>query len=79
MIVGGYMFALLRHTKYQFLSVVLLQTVFISLMATVNQHTPARAIAFVALASFSIGASQVMGIVIVQLGAKDRDIGVATG
>ena len=79
MIVGGSLFAVIRRTKYQFLAAVVLQTIFISLMATVNQYTPARAIVFVAIASFTIGASQIMAILIVQFGAKDKDIGVATG
>lgn len=48
-------------------------------MATVNQNTPAKAIAFVGLASFAIGASQTLAIVIVGLGADDRHIGVAIG
>ncbi len=79
MVVAGSLFGIIRRTRYQFFVAILMQTLFISLMATVNQHTPARAIAFVTIASFATGASQVMGIVIVQLGAADKHIGVATG
>ncbi|KEF56795.1 uncharacterized protein A1O9_06985, partial [Exophiala aquamarina CBS 119918] len=75
----GNLFAVIGRTKYQFVFYVWFQTVFISLMATVNQNTPARAITFVALASFSIGASQTLAIVIVGLGADDKHIGVAVG
>ena len=48
-------------------------------MSSVNQHTPARAIAFVAMASFAVGAQQVVGLLIIQFGAEDHQIGVATG
>lgn len=76
---GGFFFSIIKRTKIQFITVVMLQAVFLGLMATVNQHTPRRAIAFVAIAGFNIGASQCMAILIVQFGAKDSEIGVATG
>jgi len=44
-----------------------------------ESNTPARAMAFVALASFAIGASQTLAILIVGLGAHDKHIGVAIG
>ena len=78
-VVAGSSFSFIPKTKYQFVTMVLVQVIFIGLMATVNQRTPARAIAFVAIASFAIGASQVMAIVIIQLGASDKQIGVSTG
>ncbi|KAK5047700.1 hypothetical protein LTR84_006365 [Exophiala bonariae] len=78
-VIGGGLFAIIRRTKYQFIGYVWFQTVFISLMATVNQNTPAKAIVFVGLASFAIGASQTLAIVIVGLGADDKHIGVAVG
>lgn len=48
-------------------------------MSSVTQHTPARAVAFVAVASFAVGAQQVVGLLIIQFGAEDHQIGVATG
>jgi hypothetical protein len=78
-ILGAPIFSYLRKTKCQFVAVVLLQVLFIGLMASVDQHTPARAITFVAFASFFIGASQVMGILIIQFGASDQEIGISTG
>ncbi|KAJ9614616.1 hypothetical protein H2200_002753 [Cladophialophora chaetospira] len=76
---GGPIFSYLRRTRYQFPFVVFMQVVFIGLMATVDQHTPARAIVFVGIASFMIGASQVMAILLIQFGASDQEIGVSTG
>lgn len=56
-----------------------MMAVFLGLNATVNQHTPARAVVFVGLASAMIGATNILSILIVQLGSRDDDIGVATG
>ena len=56
-----------------------MMTVFLGLNATSDEHTPVRAIALVALASTMIGATNCMSILIVQLGARDEDIGLATG
>lgn len=53
--------------------------VFLGLNATANQNTPALAAVLVALASFMIGATNCMGILIAQLCARDEDIGIATG
>ena len=44
-----------------------------------NEHTPARATVLVAFASVMIGATNCIGILIAQLGARDEDIGVVTG
>ena len=79
MVLGGPIFSYLRRTKSQFVTVVFMQVLFIGLMATVDQHTPARACVFVSIASFMIGASQVMAILIIQFGASDHEIGVSTG
>jgi hypothetical protein len=56
-----------------------IQTVFIALMAAVTQSTPGRAIAFVIVAAFGIGACQIIAVLIIQFGAMDDQIGVATG
>jgi hypothetical protein len=56
-----------------------MMTVFLGLNATSDGHTSVRAIALVALASTMIGATNCMSILIVQLGARDEDIGLATG
>jgi hypothetical protein len=56
-----------------------MMTVFLGLNATSDEHTSVRAIALVALASTMIGATNCMSILIVQLGARDEDIGLATG
>ncbi|KAK5061085.1 hypothetical protein LTR84_007627 [Exophiala bonariae] len=53
--------------------------VILGVNATSNEHTPARAIVLVGLASLMIGATNCMSILIVQLGARDEDIGLATG
>ena len=48
-------------------------------MASVDRHTPRRAIGFVIVAAFGVGASQIIGLLIIQFGAADDRIGVATG
>ncbi|KAK3612895.1 hypothetical protein LTR22_028399, partial [Elasticomyces elasticus] len=48
-------------------------------MASADQHTPRRAIGFVIVAAFGVGASQIIGLLIIQFGAADDRIGVATG
>lgn len=78
-IFGGYLFGKCPGRKWQFVAMTIIQTTFIALMASVTADTPARAIAFVAVASVTIGASQVIGLLITQLGVADHDIGVATG
>lgn len=78
-LVSGVLFARIRRTRWQFLVVTILQTIFIASMASVDQHTPRRAIGLVIVAAFSVGASQIIGLLIIQFGAKDRQIGVATG
>lgn len=78
MIVGS-LFAVIKRTNIQYLVVIAIQTIFISAMSTVTQHTPARAVVFVALASFAVGAQQVVGLLIIQFGVEDHQIGVATG
>ncbi|KAK7894811.1 hypothetical protein LTR67_005550 [Exophiala xenobiotica] len=76
---AGVLFAKLKKTNWQFFTATVAQTIFISLIASVTQHTAARAIVLVAFAAFWVGASQLMGILIIQFGAEDRHIGVATG
>jgi hypothetical protein len=78
-IVFGQTFGTLRKTRWQFIFVVTLMALFLGLNATVTQNTPARAVAFVGLASAMIGATNCIGTLIVQLGARDEDIGLATG
>jgi hypothetical protein len=78
-IIFGQTFGTLRRTRWQFIFVVTLMALFLGLNATVNQHTPARAVAFVGIASAMVGATNCIGTLIVQLGAKDEDIGLATG
>ena len=79
LMLAGYTFSTLRRTRYQYIFVVVTMTVFLGLNATSNQHTPVRATVLVAFASAMIGATNCMGILIVQLGARDEDIGVVTG
>lgn len=76
---AGQVFSTVRKTRYQYIFVVVMMTVFLGLNATVNQHTPARGIVFIALASFMIGATNCISILIIQLGSRDEDIGLATG
>ena len=56
-----------------------MMTAFLGLNATANENTPARATVLVAFASAMIGATNCIGILIAQLGARDEDIGVVTG
>ena len=76
---SGVLFARIRKTGWQFFTVTIIQTVFIAAMASVDQHTPRRAIGFVIVAAFGVGASQIIGLLIIQFGAADDRIGVATG
>lgn len=76
---AGQTFSTIPKTRYQYIFVVVMMTVFLGLNATANQHTPARAAVLVGFASAMIGATNCMGILIVQLGARDEDIGLATG
>ena len=78
-VIFGQTFATLRRTRWQYIFVVVMMTIFLGLNATANQHTPARAIVFVGLASVMIGATNCIGVLIVQLGARDEDFGLATG
>ncbi|KAJ9645542.1 hypothetical protein H2204_001122 [Knufia peltigerae] len=78
-VIVGSLFALIKRTNIQYLVVIAIQTIFIGAMSSVTQHTPARAVAFVAVASFAVGAQQVVGLLIIQFGAEDHQIGVATG
>ena len=73
------MFAKLGKTKWQFVAITILQTVFIAAMSTINQHEPHKAIGIVAAAAFSLGAAQIITVLIIQFGAADSHIGVATG
>ncbi|EXJ66722.1 uncharacterized protein A1O5_09917 [Cladophialophora psammophila CBS 110553] len=79
LILAGQAFSTIRKTRYQYIFVVVMMTTFLGLNATVDQDTPARAIIFVTLASAMIGATNCMSILIAQLGARDEDIGLATG
>ncbi|KAI1614121.1 fungal trichothecene efflux pump [Exophiala viscosa] len=79
LMLAGQTFATIRKTRYQYISVVVMMTVFLGTIATVDQHTPVRGIVLVSLASAMIGATNCMSILIVQLGARDEDIGLATG
>lgn len=79
LLVSGQTFGTLRRTRWQFIFVVTMMALFLGLNATVTQHTPVRAIAFVGIASAMVGAINCIGTLIVQLGAKDEDIGLATG
>ncbi|KAK4902445.1 hypothetical protein LTR49_027041, partial [Elasticomyces elasticus] len=76
---SGVLFARIRKTRWQFFIVTIIQTVFIAAMASADQHTPRRAIGFVIVAAFGVGASQIIGLLIIQFGAADDRIGVATG
>ena len=76
---AGILFARIRRTKWQFVVATVMQTIFISALASVTPHTPQRAIVFVAISAFCVGASQVIGLLFVQFGTEGRHIGVASG
>lgn len=78
-ILAGHLFETIPKTRYQYIFVVVMMTMFLGLNAASDQHTPVRAIVFVAFASVMIGATNCMSILIVQLGARDEDNGLDTG
>lgn len=78
-VVAGSLFAIIKKTNYQYLAAIVIQTIFIGSMSSVTEHTSGRAIAFVAVSAFMVGAQQVIGLLIIQFGAEDDQIGVATG
>lgn len=79
LMLAGQTFSTIGKTRYQYIFVVAMMTIFLGSIATVDQHSPVRAIVLVSLASAMIGATNCMSILIVQLGASDEDIGLATG
>ncbi|KIW33885.1 uncharacterized protein PV07_00700 [Cladophialophora immunda] len=78
-IVSGVLFARIKHIRWQFFTIAVLQCSFTASAASITQHTPARAIVLIAMGAFCVGASQVLATLIVQFGAEDHQIGVATG
>ena len=78
-LVSGSLFARIKRTKWQMVFVSIIQMVFTASMASADQHHPGRAICFVALAAFGVGASQIIALLIIQFGASDDSIGLATG
>jgi hypothetical protein len=78
-VVAGSLFAVIKKTNYQYLVAIIIQTIFIGSMSSVTEHTSRRAIAFVAISAFMVGAQQVIGLLIIQFGAEDDQIGIATG
>lgn len=76
---AGISFSAFKHTRLHFFSVTLLMAIFTAAMASVTQHTPARAIVLVVFAAFFVGATQFIKILMLQFGAPDRYIGLATG
>ncbi|KAK5203332.1 hypothetical protein LTR41_010975 [Exophiala xenobiotica] len=78
-IIIGMVFAIIKHTRVQFIVLLVTQVLFIALMATVTPHTASRAIGFVVVASLALGAFQIVAVLGIQYCAHDRDIGAATG
>lgn len=78
-VLGGLLITKFKKVKWQLFAGILFQVCFIGAMAAVTEETPAMAIAFVALAAIGVGWCQTAGILLVQVGAADEDIGVATG
>lgn len=78
-IIIGMVFASIKHTRVQFIVLLVSQVLFIALMATVTPHTASRAIGFVVMASLALGAFHIVAVLGIQYCAHDRDIGVATG
>lgn len=54
-------------------------TVFAAAMATVTQHTLARAIILMVFASTFVGATNMLKYLMIQYGAPDKHLGLATG
>lgn len=48
-------------------------------MSTINQYEPSKAIGIVVAAAFSLGAAQIITVLVIQFGAADAHIGIATG
>lgn len=78
-ILVGQTFDTVRKIRWQYIFVVAMMTLFLGLNGTTSQHTPVRAIVFIGIASAMVGATNCLGVLIVQLGARDEDIGLATG
>ncbi|KAJ5816519.1 hypothetical protein N7447_008752 [Penicillium robsamsonii] len=77
--VGGALFAKIGKTKWQFVAITVLQTVLVAAMSTINQHRPQDAIGIMTAAAFCLGAAQIITVLVIQFGAADTHIGIATG
>ncbi|KAH6988298.1 fungal trichothecene efflux pump [Ilyonectria sp. MPI-CAGE-AT-0026] len=75
----GLTFRYLKHQRLLLLVCVIIQTVFIGLLAVPGPDDLGMACAFTALAGFGIGIEQVIAILLVQLSTPEEWIGFASG
>ncbi|KIW14512.1 hypothetical protein PV08_07296 [Exophiala spinifera] len=76
---AAFSFTTFGYTRIQFSSVTFFQAISTAAMASVTQHTPTRAIVLVVFAAGFVGATHMLKILMLQFGASDKHIGLATG
>lgn len=76
---GGYTWSKFKHTRIQFTTMTAMMTIFMASVASTTPYTPARAIVLFSFTAAFVGATCLVGILVLQFGAPDGDIGVATG
>ncbi|EXJ73462.1 uncharacterized protein A1O5_03223 [Cladophialophora psammophila CBS 110553] len=76
---GGYSWSRFKHTRFQFTAMTALMAAFMATVSSVTPYTPARAVVLFAFSAAFVGATCLVGILELQFGAADGDIGIATG
>lgn len=76
---GAYSWSKFKHTRFQFTLITALMVAFAAAVSSVTPDTPVRAIVLFSCAAAFVGATCLVGILELQFGAEDCDIGVATG
>jgi hypothetical protein len=78
-IVGGLVIKWVGHTNLQLMAGAFITTLFTGLNAVLTPASIKPAFAFLLFGGFGITYTQIVAIVMVQLGVEDKDIGTATG
>lgn len=76
---AAFSFTTFGYTRIQFSTATLLQAVLTAAMASITPHTSTRAIVLVVFAAGFVGATHMPKILMLQFGALDKHIGLATG
>ncbi|OQV08768.1 hypothetical protein CLAIMM_12991 [Cladophialophora immunda] len=77
--IGGYSWSRFKHTRFQFTAMTALMVAFMATVSSATPYTPARAVVLFAFSAAFVGATCLVGILELQFGAADGDIGIATG